>query len=102
CRRADIHLPSFPTRRSSDLFTIRKTVLVGSTRQAASRLSAASCFWRHLWLAWQSLQAAPNSSGFGASLGCCCLGLGRSFQPCSRSEEHTSELQSRENLVCRL
>src|SRR5436309_11803087 len=23
-------------------------------------------------------------------------------RPCSRSEEHTSELQSRENLVCRL
>src|SRR5690606_39645115 len=27
---------------------------------------------------------------------------GEGFPPCSRSEEHTSELQSRENLVCRL
>src|SRR5690606_41307171 len=27
---------------------------------------------------------------------------GRCSTPCTRSEEHTSELQSRENLVCRL
>src|SRR2546430_10246442 len=29
-------------------------------------------------------------------------GLGRSGQPMGRSEEHTSELQSQSNLVCRL
>src|SRR5690606_40069399 len=30
------------------------------------------------------------------------LGLGEADPPLERSEEHTSELQSRENLVCRL
>src|SRR5690606_39534911 len=37
--------------------------------------------------------------------GCCCLSLFKHTQLGSkedRSEEHTSELQSRENLVCRL
>src|SRR5690606_40449950 len=28
--------------------------------------------------------------------------IGSAFEPLNRSEEHTSELQSRENLVCRL
>src|SRR6266700_6669554 len=33
----------------------------------------------------------------------CRIGIGNRPAPsCSRSEEHTSELQSRENLVCRL
>src|SRR5690606_41440046 len=36
---------------------------------------------------------AASSSRPCCSIRCC---------PCSRSEEHTSELQSRENLVCRL
>src|SRR5690606_41683007 len=30
------------------------------------------------------------------------IGIGNTFQLILRSEEHTSELQSRENLVCRL
>src|SRR5690606_40983337 len=30
------------------------------------------------------------------------LSVKRAIPPCHRSEEHTSELQSRENLVCRL
>src|SRR2546430_11456142 len=32
----------------------------------------------------------------------CCLHFGAPFQSRSRSEEHTSELQSQSNLVCRL
>src|SRR5690606_41251086 len=31
-----------------------------------------------------------------------CVSCGACVQACPRSEEHTSELQSRENLVCRL
>src|SRR5690606_40543513 len=38
-------------------------------------------------------QVAGGGGDAGDLLGCCCEG---------RSEEHTSELQSRENLVCRL
>src|SRR5436309_10629912 len=41
-----------------------------------------------------SLSRFPRSSGPGT--------LEPVFLTCSRSEEHTSELQSRENLVCRL
>src|SRR5690606_41517728 len=73
-------LRSFPTRRSSDL------------RRAA---------------ALQCRCSGPSPSRRGAL-----VGFGRSIsvspsksvgtQSCPRSEEHTSELQSRENLVCRL
>src|SRR5690606_40019815 len=47
---------------------------------------------------------AQPSTGTGES-GCCCGTSCASELPCPaapRSEEHTSELQSRENLVCRL
>src|SRR5690606_39337053 len=33
---------------------------------------------------------------------CCAESHSQSLDECQRSEEHTSELQSRENLVCRL
>src|SRR5437867_4831966 len=60
-------LPSFPTRRSSDLVEL----LRGRSRRAAVG-------WRH-----------PAGTG-GSSSGM------------ARSEEHTSELQSPYDLVCRL
>src|SRR5579883_3581382 len=44
--------------------------------------------------------ALPISSSTPPSNGHSCAGHGR--WPTRRSEEHTSELQSRENLVCRL
>src|SRR5204862_3811476 len=91
-------LHSFPTRRSSDLFLSRLCV------QAVNRLFEASGagavlesdaiqrFHRdahgashHVALVWDA--AAEN-------FGRVALGL--------RSEEHTSELQSRRDLVCRL
>src|SRR5207302_10505043 len=72
------HLHSFPTRRSSDLWRTR--------RRKALAISALLC-WHALQLAvpfsQRPIMPAPPAS-------------------CSRSEEHTSELQSRENLVCRL
>src|SRR2546430_6326790 len=40
-----------------------------------------------------------HSPGIVASCGC---GLSKSTSGCVRSEEHTSELQSQSNLVCRL
>src|SRR5690606_41402368 len=74
-------LPSFPTRRSSDLCGSR----------GASPASHASSHSRRQALYFSNACASsPDSdqalSGSGAP----------------RSEEHTSELQSRENLVCRL
>src|SRR5687768_18356416 len=76
----DLH--SFPTRRSSDL---RRTAQ--SRAQRRSRTSRVS-------------RQRPNSPTPSAS-GCCCT-TGASSSRCSRSEEHTSELQSRLHLVCRL
>src|SRR5690606_41047266 len=75
----DLH--SFPTRRSSDLpRDLRASVLV--ERIAAVRrgqLRSSTCRADRT----RTIDAAPRRKG-------------------DRSEEHTSELQSRENLVCRL
>src|SRR5690606_41880497 len=78
------HPPSFPTRRSSDLSKCRMPM----TRLPASRQTAKASGRRRSRLSpWP--RRALNSSVL--------------FRSCSsRSEEHTSELQSRENLVCRL
>src|SRR5690606_41690073 len=83
--RRDLH--SFPTRRSSDLRELgavvpragHRRVLAGGPRPRA-RAAA--------------LPRRPRWVGAGAA-----LAVGGRFR---RSEEHTSELQSRENLVCRL
>src|SRR5690606_41833485 len=81
-------LPSFPTRRSSDLrlassdrcrlVAISYSVLALATMRLISAV---------IWLA-RSRRCACAIEACGCS------------EP--RSEEHTSELQSRENLVCRL
>src|SRR5690606_41607631 len=77
--RAHRDLHSFPTRRSSDL---RRPVAGGGDRQLAEvRAEFTAGRGGHQWL-------HPIHQAEGA------------VQP--RSEEHTSELQSRENLVCRL
>src|SRR5690606_42099421 len=79
-QRHDPHhdLHPFPTRRSSDL-----------TKRGTSRSVCCRCA--------SSTPSSPRPrSANGRS--------SRSTPPCAcaRSEEHTSELQSRENLVCRL
>src|SRR5207302_7561870 len=82
CHPRDLH--SFPTRRSSDLRSSCSKKSAGSAK-AEARLCYLSCLRRypvrHLVVS-SSAERAPG---------------GR-----TRSEEHTSELQSRENLVCRL
>src|SRR5438445_3663155 len=79
-------LHAFPTRRSSDLSAgvsvlrdacARAAGGSATTRQATSRVTAVGCF------TW-----AP--------------GMGENRDQHYRSEEHTSELQSRQYLVCRL
>src|SRR5690606_42054253 len=81
------HLPSFPTRRSSDLL-FPAARLAGWSLPVA--LPAATDSDGYIRLDW----VAPSDSGLLLSLDV------RGDAP--RSEEHTSELQSRENLVCRL
>src|SRR5690606_42108340 len=81
-------LLSFPTRRSSDLLA-RLGVAVGPglgggrTGRVGGRAGSGQ-------LVLQPVQGLRRRFGLQG------LGQGR------RSEEHTSELQSRENLVCRL
>src|SRR5699024_12416820 len=71
--RAPPYFPSFPTRRSSDLFS------------ATATSSPANSSRREEWMRIRepALQFWP-------------------MDPHPRSEEHTSELQSRFDLVCRL
>src|SRR2546427_6642926 len=57
-------------------------------------------------------RALPRAAGHGRCLACghrdrrrdrrLGRAAGRGARPCARSEEHTSELQSQSNLVCRL
>src|SRR5690606_41018232 len=85
------NLPSFPTRRSSDLREQERShaVLYQGSFARADRIPHV----RHAAL------HAPEFHLSHERQRCNCrICRWRSF----RSEEHTSELQSRENLVCRL
>src|SRR5699024_12289087 len=74
CRAAHRALPSFPTRRSSDLSPRRPRPRSASRSATAGRRRP-----------WRGGRAARRCGA-----------------PRRRSEEHTSELQSRFDLVCRL
>src|SRR5690606_39729361 len=74
-----------PTRRSSDLRRPKAVVNMASITAACAknpRLTEPSC----------TSVLLPSRSA----------GLSKQIEQLQRSEEHTSELQSRENLVCRL
>src|SRR5690606_40310355 len=84
CFRAHRDLPSFPTRRSSDLFGYEeKYEYYGGQAFGSQRGDARDTSDVVQWRARFDITSQLN----------------RFMQ---RSEEHTSELQSRENLVCRL
>src|SRR5690606_41748179 len=84
-------LPSFPTRRSSDLDFATST-----STPCKSFHAPALCNSRAYKRAVFSFDLIAH--------GCrvCSIELANSESCTCRSEEHTSELQSRENLVCRL
>src|SRR5690606_42099427 len=87
CSAHPRHLHSFPTRRSSDL---------------SKRTSPPATYaWPRSINSWISeiMSVLPSARGATNSVARGWTDGGR--QP-NRSEEHTSELQSRENLVCRL
>src|SRR5690606_41989039 len=85
------HLLSFPTRRSSDLWPPSSSIRL-YRRKTASCIDAKSS-WP--WTLLMMNRRYRFLAGFP---------LSKTTMPAtfSRSEEHTSELQSRENLVCRL
>src|SRR5207253_4407351 len=80
-------LPSFPTRRSSDLETVRETLRVWMSWWRDVLLVQLGLFSRIVHLE-ESEEAALRKTAEQVDR--------------ARSEEHTSELQSRGHLVCRL
>src|SRR5690606_39928456 len=97
--RAPLALCSFPTRRPSDLRhgskdKAEKFFLAGMTRAIHSLAEQAHpAFPVTIYYAFKQ---SETSEGSTVSTGWV------TFLEAVRSEEHTSELQSRENLVCRL
>src|SRR5690606_39451423 len=88
--RFHLHTHSFPTRRSSDL----RSSATSPARSPSARRAISS-----------SSSVPTTSARTGPSTGSCAASSTTwswASTRSSRSEEHTSELQSRENLVCRL
>src|SRR5690606_41577583 len=99
CRSDHPHLHSFPTRRSSDLRSIRSTCRTGGPVRSRYPTSPATTPRSHARAPCEHVNMQHNAVQHVAY-------VGERHDPTtaarSRSEEHTSELQSRENLVCRL
>src|SRR5206468_12363204 len=94
-----LHLHSFPTRRSSDLVReSARTTPNSYTGKALSEICAldslAEIATVHLDHAAHLMQARAHALSDPVAE--------RLLARCARSEEHTSELQSRSDLVCRL
>src|SRR5690606_42154532 len=89
-------LPSFPTRRSSDL--LHRKDLPGRPDLVLPKFRLAvfvhGCFWHRHPGCFYATSPSTRTDFWAAKLN------GNVAR--DRSEEHTSELQSRENLVCRL
>src|SRR5207247_6694545 len=77
-------LPSFPTRRSSDLVSRTEAAAVAITATLTTNCSPATTSCGATTSSIRTSLTPPGASGT------------------ARSEEHTSELQSRVDLVCRL
>src|SRR5690606_40458410 len=95
-------LPSFPTRRSSDLLSVLKEVgflgiayvvfrVIGKILGA--NIGAKIAKFPKVVQKYLGYTLIPQAG--------VAIGLSMVAQRILRSEEHTSELQSRENLVCR-
>src|SRR5690606_41656459 len=91
-------LRSFPTRRSSDLF-VSASASLGVASDQVFRKDMQTGAVVLVSVNTNTGNPAPGNSVIGANA---VSEDGRYVIFKSRSEEHTSELQSRENLVCRL
>src|SRR5207249_5167077 len=95
-------LHSFPTRRSSDLagsVPVGNLVFSSDTRTVGQLQDAALNLVRPLFATLPGVSAPPP---FGGSARSIVINLKPERLRACRSEEHTSELQSRFDLVCRL
>src|SRR5207253_11146659 len=86
-------LPSFPTRRSSDL-----TIESGVAKRRPVRIWVGVA----LLLVGIAIAVAPSFSSGKATYVVGAKSFSEQYILADRSEEHTSELQSRGHLVCRL
>src|SRR5690606_41841785 len=91
------HLPSFPTRRSSDLPQPRMT----ATGDATATAIIATLLQDRVKAGKSPHLLRPVKAAVVLQVAQVAGGQQRTDAG-DRSEEHTSELQSRENLVCRL
>src|SRR5690606_40579489 len=85
-------LHSFPTRRSSDLISIHADAFMTPNPQGASVFALSTKGASSAAARWMAKKENAADLVGGVNL----------KTKDARSEEHTSELQSRENLVCRL
>src|SRR5204863_8589232 len=92
----DLH--SFPTRRSSDLLIIKKNVLARSSQM--KRVAWSPLLLRRFIGSFENPRYILKWLFISTLIGII-AGIG-SIAFYARSEEHTSELQSRRDLVCRL
>src|SRR5690606_41789112 len=95
-RKLHRDVPPFPTRRSSDLTVRRAAKSSGISRACAliliSAASTISPCTPSAGATWRSARSAASTLRSRKAVALAA----------TRSEEHTSELQSRENIVCRL
>src|SRR5690606_41674523 len=91
-------LPSFPTRRSSDLPRPTRSFDFGEQCPDGNLYRGSN--WRETVSRMSSRATSPWNASISKSR--MRLKAQKGAVRAVRSEEHTSELQSRENLVCRL
>src|SRR5690606_40712950 len=97
-----LHLHSFPTRRSSDLPAAGILLAIGTSFAQDTFIEAVPFFGAD-WI--QSILFVMAEAGgvvFDNLPLLFAVGVAIGLAGGDRSEEHTSELQLRENLVCRL
>src|SRR5690606_40970827 len=96
------HLHSFPTRRSSDLLSRKQVEALSghpSFREPLERFFCAQLTGKRFTISRKQATRMPRSRAGRLAILMMTEPLGEVER---RSEEHTSELQSREKLVCRL
>src|SRR5207244_11993916 len=95
-------LPSFPTRRSSDLGRdLVKVLDFGIAKSLTPRVGASTMTNAGALLGSPAYMPPELVTGQAADGRADLYSLGVVLYECARSEEHTSELQSPDHLVCR-